>query len=55
MKIVTNAKWTQISNYPGIRGDNSYKTTFVIGNKAYIAATSGNYGGNSPLMYSFGE
>ncbi len=52
---ITYNCWTQVSNYPGKRADNSYKTTFIIGDKAYIAATSGNYSGNSPLMYSYYE
>ena len=52
---ITNNCWTQVSNYPGKRADNSYKTTFIIGDKAYVAATSGNYSGNSPLMYSYHE
>jgi len=52
---ITNNCWTLVSNYPGSRADNSYKTTFIIGNKAYVAATSGNYSGNSPLMYSYQE
>ncbi len=52
---VTNNSWTLVTYYPGSRADNSYKTTFIIGDKAYIAATSGNYSGNSPLMYSYQE
>jgi len=52
---LANDRWILVSYYPGSRSDNSYKTTFVIGGKAYVAATSGNYVGNSPLMYSYQE
>jgi len=50
-----NDRWVLTSNYPGLRSDNSYKIAFIIGSRAYVAATSGNYGGNSPLMYVYQE
>lgn len=52
---IKNDRWALTSYYPGSRSDNSYKVTFIIGRKAYVAATSGNYSGNSPLMYSYQE
>lgn len=50
---ITNNRWIKTSQYPGPRGDNSYKTIFVIGDKAYFAATSSNYSGCAPLMYLY--
>ena len=47
--------WVKTSEYPGCRGDNSYKTIFVIGDKAFFAATFSNYTCGSPLMYSYKE
>ncbi|NVJ48676.1 MAG: IPT/TIG domain-containing protein [Cytophagia bacterium] len=48
-----NSRWVLSSKYPGCRGDNSYKVYFTIEGKTYIVATSGNYGGCSPLAYSY--
>ncbi|MGL1888200.1 MAG: IPT/TIG domain-containing protein [Reichenbachiella sp.] len=47
--------WSLASMFPGCRGDNSYKTVFSIQNKAYVAATSGSYGGCSPLLYEYSD
>ena len=46
-------RWILCGAYPGCRADNSYKTVFVIGDDAYIAATSGNYSGCSPLLFVY--
>jgi hypothetical protein len=46
-------QWILSSNYPGPYGYNSYKTIFVINEKAYVAATSANYSGGAPLMYGY--
>jgi hypothetical protein len=50
-----NNVWILVSFFPGPQGFNSEKSFFVIGNSAYIAATSSNYQGGSPLMYSYQE
>lgn len=50
---VERNQWILSSNYPGPYGYNSYKTVFVINDKAYVAATSTNYSGGAPLMYSY--
>jgi hypothetical protein len=47
------ARWVLCGHYPGGRGDNSYKTAFVIGDYAYIAATSSNYAGCAPLLFAY--
>jgi N-acetylneuraminic acid mutarotase len=53
-KYDTNTNtWVKTSQYPGSSGNNSYKTVFVIGTKAYFAATSSNYVGGAPLMYAY--
>jgi N-acetylneuraminic acid mutarotase len=52
---ILNAIWIKVSEYPGSSGNNSYKVVFVIGSKAYIAATFSNYVGSAPLMYSYQE
>jgi hypothetical protein len=52
---ILNGIWIKVSEFPGSRGDNSYKTVFVIGSRAYVAATSSNYAGCAPLMYSYQE
>jgi hypothetical protein len=52
---ISNGIWIKVSEFPGSRGDNSYKTVFTIGSKAFIAATSSNYVGCAPLMYSYQE
>ena len=53
-----NDYWYQVSIYPGIRGDDSYKTTFVNENGAYIVVTFGHVGGifaNSPFMFLYND
>ena len=50
-----NDKWNYVSIYPEIRGDNSYKSTFVIENDAYIAVTAGNYFGNYPHLFVYND
>ncbi|MCX6233345.1 MAG: IPT/TIG domain-containing protein [Bacteroidetes bacterium] len=52
---IINNKWILTSMYPGPSGYDSYKTIFIIGDKAYIAATSSSYIGCAPLMYSYQE
>lgn len=46
-------RWVLCGYYPGCRGDNSYKTVFVLGDYAYIAATSSNYYGCAPLLFAY--
>ncbi len=48
-------RWVLCGYYPGSRGDNSYKTVFVIGDYAYIAATSSNYYGCAPLHFAYSD
>jgi hypothetical protein len=50
---VANDRWIKTSVFPGCRGDNSYKTAFVIGDQAYIGAISGNYSNCHPLLYLY--
>ncbi|GAA4840813.1 hypothetical protein GCM10023331_27270 [Algivirga pacifica] len=45
--------WVKVSTYPGCGGSNAYKTTFTIDDKIYWGATSGGYGGCTPLMFSY--
>jgi hypothetical protein len=52
---ILNGIWIKVSEFPGSRGDNSYKTAFTVGSRAYIAATSSNYVGCAPLMFSYHE
>ena len=52
---ILGSVWIKVSEFPGSRGDNSYKTAFTIGSMAFIAATSSNYVGCAPLMYSYQE
>jgi hypothetical protein len=47
------ARWILCGAFPGCRADNSYKTVFVIGDDAYIAAISGNYWGCSPFLFVY--
>jgi len=46
-------RWVLVSDYPACMSSNSYKTAFIIGDKAYIPAISGNYSGCTPIMYSY--
>lgn len=46
-------RWVLCGYYPGCRGDNSYKTVFVIGDYAYVAATTSNYDGCAPLHFAY--
>ena len=46
-------RWVLCGYYPGCRGDNSYKTVFVLGDYAYVAATSSNYYGCAPLHFAY--
>lgn len=45
--------WNLVSYYPGIRGDASKKTIFVLNSKAYFAAISGWFYESSPLLYAY--
>jgi hypothetical protein len=47
--------WNLVSIYPGIRGDDSKKSIFIINNKAYFAAVSGHYYESHPLLYVYSE
>lgn len=46
-------RWILCGRYPGCRADNSYKTVFVVGDDAYIAAISSNYSGCSPFLFAY--
>jgi len=46
-------RWVLCGYYPGCRGDNSYKTVFVIGDYAYVAATTSNFDGCAPLHFAY--
>ncbi|MFZ4455771.1 MAG: IPT/TIG domain-containing protein [Bacteroidales bacterium] len=47
--------WVEVSNYPVIRGSDSNKTVFVIGNKAYFNVTSSSTSGYSPALFEYQE
>lgn len=45
--------WIYVAYYPGNHGKESYKTTFVVEGKAFIAATNSYYGTGAPLLFSY--
>jgi hypothetical protein len=49
-----NERWVLTSRYP-FSGYNVYKSSFVIGNKAYVAALDSHYAGEAPLLFMYQE
>lgn len=51
---ILNERWVLASKYPFF-GSGVYKSTFVIGNKAYVVALESNYSGEAPLLFKYQE
>ena len=46
-------RWVVCGYFPGSMGGDSYKTTFVIGDYVYVAATFSHYWGCAPLHFAY--